>query len=112
MTDSKDKKELKAIKVPPGLHREIEKESTERDLYMYEVVTLAWERYKTSSGMPPVHSEQQSQLSKPHREAHELLQQVLDHGDSKAVEWIIGNLRMFAEALNGRADRKQSRKHG
>lgn len=50
-------------------------------------------RMPTSQSIPPAHLE-----------AHALLDQILMSGDQKAIEWIHGNLKMFAEALEARVE--------
>lgn len=43
------------------------------------------------------------------KEAHDLLQLILDR-DAKAADWIIGNLKMFAEAIRSRAGKPGGRR--
>ncbi len=43
-----------------------------------------------------------------HREAHKLLETILESGDRKAIDWILGNLKMFSEALQGRVKSETS----
>lgn len=47
-----------------------------------------------------------------HTKAHALLDDILGSGDQKAIDWITGNLKMFAEALDARAATAPPRKHG
>lgn len=48
-----------------------------------------------------------------HLQAHALLEEILESGDQKAIDWITGNLQMFAEALKARAiPSPPIRKHG
>jgi hypothetical protein len=47
-----------------------------------------------------------------HLHAHALLEEVLESGDQKVIEWITGNLKMFAEALQARNQTRPARKGG
>lgn len=45
-----------------------------------------------------------------HRQAHELLEEILSEGTAKDADWITGNLLNFVEAIRSRKDKRGHRR--
>jgi len=98
------------LRLPADLRADLQREIGSR-LMRGEKVTYgsllstAWEAYK-SGGVSRTERSGEHRVKEryPARslEAHDLLQLILDQ-DEKAAEWIMGNLRMFAEAIRSRS---------
>lgn len=75
-------------------------------LSIREAVIAALEQWMGETVKAPVRPAPAQYPYPSHREAHEMLELILG-ADRKAADWIVGNLRMFVEALRSREMTKQ-----
>lgn len=106
MTENETKKF--SLYLEPGLHRGAKVKAAQTGVTLNEVIRAFLERWLSGQedvvASPPAGGPRNP-------EAHQLLDFILEH-DPKAGEWIIGNLKMFAEAIRSRKARAERRKAG
>jgi hypothetical protein len=116
-TAKKHERKRQAIQLPPALHRAVKLEINARfergggKVTQGDVLIEAWDAYMrhrvespVSTDPSPVERGQKSagRLPERHRNAHALLQQILDTNDKEAIDGIESNMKLFVEALKSR----------
>lgn len=104
---SEKKPKIITIRVSEDLHKRADRRRFEQATSFQTILEAALASFADGAqSQAPVASHQnKSESSYPyprHREMHDMLEYILAN-DKKAADWISGNLRMFAEALEGRA---------
>lgn len=102
MSETKPKK-LEIVKVDPSMHKEIIAESARLEIFMYDVVALAWQAYKEARDKtPPRHENVPVEL----RKYLVMLSDVLASPYEDIIDGVTRNIDLFHELLQRRTRKR------
>lgn len=103
MSETKPKK-LEIVKVDPSMHKEIIAESARLEIFMYDVVALAWKAYKDTRDKATPRDEK---IPPALRRYVDMLVDVLASQETDIILGVTANLDLFHELLRRRTHRQE-----
>ncbi len=98
MSERKPKKDP-MIRVSEPMHKEMDLEGNRLDLFLYDVVALAWQAYKEARDKtPPKHEKVPVEL----RRYLDIAAEILGSGEKGIIDGLTANLDLFHEVLLAR----------
>ena len=103
MSEKKQKK-TEIVKVDPTMHKEIIAESGRLEIFMYDVVELAWQAYKDARDKTPARDEK---IPAGLRKYMDMLSDVLASQEADIIDGVTRNLDLFHELLRRRTHKRE-----
>lgn len=102
-------------RIDPDLHADFKAAASKRRTTIKAALADLIKRYidgdlQIETGREPPAPPLPSAFQPKHRQAHELLEEILSDGTAKDADWITGNLLNFVEAIRSRKEKRGHRR--